>query len=179
MAIVKSFAIAAALLGAGASMAMAQKGPAASAPSGAAQQNCAGIRQGVTECSTAQVAAPGETSKGTPLNPASKATRMHGSDTVILSDRQRDMVWNELAKQATNQTAPGFDPATGTFVPDSVKIERVPDAVATDVPALQPYSFAMVDHSLLIVDPTNKVIADVVTQGSSTQGSSTQGSSSD
>jgi hypothetical protein len=169
MAIVKSFAIMAALLAGGTSMAIAQNSPAASAPSGAAQQNCAGIRDGVTECSTAPVP---ENSKGTPLVPGSTAIRMHGSDTVILSDRQRNMVWNELGKQATNQTAPGFEAATGTFVPDSVKIERVPDAVATDVPSLQPYSFAMVGHSLLIVDPTNKVIADVVTQGSSTEGSS-------
>jgi Protein of unknown function (DUF1236) len=83
------------------------------------------------------------------------------------------MAWKELSKQATNQNAPGFTAATGTFVPDSVKIERVPDTVANDVRSLQPYSFAMVDHSLLIVDPTNKVIADVVTQGSSTHGSST------
>lgn len=164
MAIVKSLAIVAALLAGGTSMAIAQNGPAASAPSGAAQKNCAGIRNGMVECSTAPVP---ENSKGTPLNPASTAIRMHGSDTVILSDSQRKMVWNELSKQATNQTAPGFAAATGTFVPDSVKIERVPDTVATDVPSLQPYSFAMVDHSLLIVDPTNKVIADVVTQGSS------------
>jgi hypothetical protein len=163
MAIVQSFAFVAALLAGATSMAIAQHGPAASAPSGAAQQNCAGIRQGVTECSTAPV--PGN-SKGTPLNPTSTAVRMHGSDTVILSDRQRNMVWSELGKQATNQTAPGFQAATGTFAPDSVKIKRVPDTVANDVPSLQPYSFAMVDHRLLIVDPTNKVIAGVVTKRS-------------
>jgi hypothetical protein len=179
MAIVKSFAIAAALLAAATSMAIAQNGPAPSASPGAAKQNCAGIRQGLTECSPAQVAAPGETSsstgqvaapgessKGTPLNPAFQATRMHGSDTVILSDSQRKMAWNELSQQATNQNAPGFEAATGTFVPDTVKIEPVPDDVANDVLPLQPYSFAMVDHSLLIVDPTNKVIAAVVTKPS-------------
>jgi hypothetical protein len=164
MATLKSFAIVAALLAGGTSMAIAQNGPAASAPSGAAKQNCAGIRNGLTECSTNQTSATGQ---GTSQTAAAAAVPMHGSDTVILSASQRIAVWNDLSKQATNQSAPGFAASTGTFVPDNVKIEPVPDRVATDVPALQPYGFAMVDHSLLIVDPTNKVIADVVTRGSS------------
>jgi hypothetical protein len=167
MAIVKSFAIVAALLAGGTSMAIAQNGPAgpaAPAPSGATKQTCAGIRQGLTECSKTGMSA---TSKATPQQAASAAAPMHGSDTVILSAAQRRTVWNDLSKQATNQNAAGFAAATGTFVPNNVKIQPVPDKVATDVPALQPYDFAMVDHSLVIVDPTNKVIADVVTKGRS------------
>ena len=35
---------------------------------------------------------------------------------------------------------------------------------ATDVPSLRPYDFAIVDHKLVIVDPSNKVIADVLTK---------------
>jgi hypothetical protein len=29
---------------------------------------------------------------------------------------------------------------------------------------LRPYNYAMIDHKLVIVDPTNKVIADVLTK---------------
>jgi hypothetical protein len=163
MATLKSFAIVAALLAAGTSMAIAQNGPAASAPSGANKQQCAGIRQGLTECRTTHMAA---TSRGTAQTAASAVTPMHGSDTVILSAAQRRTVWNDLSKQATNQNAAGFEATTGTFVPNTVKIEPVPGKVAAGVPSLQPYDFAMVDHSLVIVDPTNKVIADVVTKPS-------------
>jgi Protein of unknown function (DUF1236) len=90
------------------------------------------------------------------------ATEMHGSDTVILSAAQRKAVWNDLSKQATNQSASGFDAVTGTFVPSSVKIEPIPSKATANNPELRPYNYAMVDHDLVIVDPTNKVIVDVL-----------------
>ena len=33
-----------------------------------------------------------------------------------------------------------------------------------EFPSLKPYDFAMVDHKLVIVDPSNKVIADVLSK---------------
>jgi hypothetical protein len=45
-----------------------------------------------------------------------------------------------------------------------VKLQPIPSKVAADVPSLQPYDFAMVGHKLVIVDPSNKVIADVLTK---------------
>jgi Protein of unknown function (DUF1236) len=95
---------------------------------------------------------------------ASAATAMQGTDTVILSAAQRSAVWNDLSKQATNQNAAGFDATIGTFVPSTVKTEPMPSKTAADVPSLRPYNFAMVDHKLVIVDPSNKVIADVLTK---------------
>jgi hypothetical protein len=94
---------------------------------------------------------------------ASAATAMHPSDTVILSAAQRSTVWNDLSKQATNQNAAGFDATIGTFVPNTVKIEPIPSKTAADIPSLRSYGFAMVGHKLVIVDPSNKVIADVLT----------------
>jgi hypothetical protein len=95
---------------------------------------------------------------------ASAATAMHPSDTVILSAAQRSAVWNDINKQATNQNAAGFDATVGTFVPGTVKIEQMPSKAAANIPSLRPYDFAMVDHKLVIVDPSNKVIADVLTK---------------
>jgi hypothetical protein len=88
---------------------------------------------------------------------------MHGTDTVILSAAQRKAVWNDL-KQATDQNASGFNAEIGTFLPISVKIEPIPSKAAANNPQLQPYDYAMVDHYLVIVDPINKVIADVLTK---------------
>ena len=95
---------------------------------------------------------------------ASAATAMHGTDTVILSAAQRKAVWNDLSKQATNQNASGFNAEIGTFVPSSVKIESMPSKATANIPSLRPYDYAMVDHKLVIVDPSNKVIADVLTK---------------
>jgi hypothetical protein len=92
------------------------------------------------------------------------------SDTVILSAPQRSAVWKDLSKRATNQDAAGFDATIGTFVPETVKIEPIPSNVTANDPSLKPYYFAMVDHKLVIVDPSNKVIADVLTQSDSERG---------
>jgi Protein of unknown function (DUF1236) len=93
---------------------------------------------------------------------ASAATAMHPSDTIILSDSQRRAVWNDLSKQATNQNAAGFNATIGAFVPNTVKIAPMPSKTAANIPSLRQYDFAMVGHKLVIVDPSNKVIADVL-----------------
>ena len=103
---------------------------------------------------------------GTPLAIAQNGA----SDTVILSAAQRSAVWKDLSKQATNQDAADFDATIGTFVPETVKIEPIPSNVTANDPLLKPYYFAMVDHKLVIVDPSNKVIADVLTQSNSERG---------
>jgi hypothetical protein len=161
MTSVKSFAIVAALLAGGTSLALAQNGPQAPAPSPATKDQCAGIRQGLVECHKMHMAAAN--GSGTSEQAASAATPMHGSDTVILSAAQRRAVWNALSK-STDQNATGLNAAVGTFVPKTVKIKPIPGKVTADNPSLKPYDFAMVDHKLVIVDPTNKVIADVVTK---------------
>lgn len=165
MTTLKSVAMVAALLAGGTSLALAQTSPSAAGgaagnPSQATKHNCVGIRHGMVEChNTKQLAANGN---GASEKAASPASSMHGTDTVILSAAQRRALWNDLSKQATNQSASGFAAQIGTFVPGSVKIEPIPGKAAANNPQLQPYDYAMVDHDLVIVDPANKVIADVV-----------------
>jgi len=102
--------------------------------------------------------------QGTSKTVSENGPPMHGSDTVILSAAQRRAVWNDLSKQATHQNAARFNPAIGTFVPNNVKIEPMPSKVTAKNPSLRPYGFAMVDHKLVIADPSNKVIADVLSK---------------
>jgi Protein of unknown function (DUF1236) len=160
MTTLKSLAIFASLLAGGTSLAIAQNGPQTPPTTGTKHQ-CVGIRHGLTECRTIHMSA---NSKGTSNMAASQQTALHGTDTVILSAAQRRTVWNDLSKQATNQNAAGFDARIGTFVPNTVKIEPMPSKVTANNPSLRPYDFAMVDHKLVIVDPSNKVIADVLTK---------------
>jgi Protein of unknown function (DUF1236) len=93
---------------------------------------------------------------------ASAATAMHPSDTLILSSTQRSTVWRDLSKQATNQNAAGFNATIGAFVPNTVKLKPMPSKTAADIPSLRRYDYAMVGHRLVIVDPSNKVIANVL-----------------
>jgi hypothetical protein len=145
MTTLKSFAIVAALLAGGTSLAIAQN--ASQTPPTTGPKHQAANSEG--------------TSKATSENGSSA---MHGSDTVILSAAQRRAIWNDLSKQATNQNAAGFNAEIGTFVPNTVKIEPMPSKVTANNPSLQPYDFAMVNHKLVIVDPSNKVIADILSK---------------
>jgi hypothetical protein len=101
---------------------------------------------------------------GTSLAFAAGTEMKNGSDTVILTAAQRSAIWKDLSKQATNQNAAGFDATIGTVVPNTIKLERIPGDVAANNPSLGRYDFAMVDDKIVIVDPSNKLIADVWTQ---------------
>jgi hypothetical protein len=48
-------------------------------------------------------------------------------------------------------------------IPDSVTAAAVPSKAARSVPSLQPYDFVMVQGKLLIVNPSDKKIAEVIT----------------
>jgi hypothetical protein len=171
MTTLNRLAIVAALFAGGTSLAMAQTTPvippatggAAGSTAHATKYNCVGARHGLVECHTKQMAAnTSANDNGASETAASSTSGLHGTDTVILSAAQRKAVWNDLSKQATNQNASGFNAETGTFVPSSVKIEPIPSKATANNSQLRPYDYAMVDHYLVIVDPTNKVIADVM-----------------
>ena len=95
--------------------------------------------------------------------PNSTTMAQPASDTLSLTSAQQKTVWNDLHGQATEQKAPsGFNATIGAIVPSTVKTEPVPSKAATSVPALKSFNFAMVDGKLLIVNPSDKKIVDVI-----------------
>jgi hypothetical protein len=99
---------------------------------------------------------------------AASAATMPGlakaSDTLNLSSRQQKTAWNDLYMPSLNQRAPsGFNTIVGAVLPDSVTTAVVPSKAAQAVPSLRPYDFAMVQRKLVIVNPSDKKIAEVIT----------------
>ena len=91
------------------------------------------------------------------------STMAQPAGTLSLTSAQQKTVWNDLHGQATEQKAPsGFNATVGAIVPSTVKTEPVPRKAATSVPALKSFNFAMVDGKLLIVNPSDKKIVDVI-----------------
>jgi Protein of unknown function (DUF1236) len=87
------------------------------------------------------------------------------SDALALSDAQRQAAWQDLYMDSLNQsTPPGFDAVVGATVPNTIVIVPVTAQAGSDVPALKPYSFAMVQKKLVIVNPSNRKIANVIAQ---------------
>lgn len=81
------------------------------------------------------------------------------TDTINLTIRQRKVAWNDLHGQ-TEQKAPlSFHATTGATVPSAIKLQPVPSKLASAVPSLKSYDFAMIRGKLVIVDPSNKKVA--------------------
>jgi len=98
---------------------------------------------------------------------ASAATKMAqpASDSLSLSSTQQHAAWKDLYVESLNQNAPsGFKATVGAVMPNGVEIAPVTSKTASDVPALKPYDFAMLQHKLLIVNPSDKKIAEVITR---------------
>jgi hypothetical protein len=97
---------------------------------------------------------------------ASAATMSHAAkagDTLGLTSTQQKTAWNDLYMKSMNQTAPsGFDPVVGAVVPNSVTTAPVPPKAASAVPALRPYAFAQLQNKVVIVNPSDKKIAEVI-----------------
>lgn len=109
---------------------------------------------GVTAASAAGMSHPSSTS--TMSRPA--------SDTLSLTATQRKTAWNDLSRAAAKQNSPSsFNARVGSVLPSTLKIEPVPSKAAKAIPSLRPYDFAMVRGKLLIVNPSDKKIADVIT----------------
>jgi hypothetical protein len=87
------------------------------------------------------------------------------TDMLKLSDAQRKMAWQDLYMDSLNQdTPPGFNAVVGATVPNTIVIAPVTAQAGSDVPALKPYGFAMVQKKLVIVNPGSRKIANVIAQ---------------
>ena len=85
------------------------------------------------------------------------------SDKLSLSSRQQKTAWNDIYMKSMYETVPsGFNPVVGAVVPESVTIVPVPPKAASAVPTLKPYDFAQLQNKLVIVNPSDKKIAEVI-----------------
>jgi len=111
----------------------------------------------VTGAAAASAASMSQSSSGSTMaRPA--------NDTLDLTSTQRKTAWNDLSKSAAKQNEQkGFNARVGIVVPATLKIEPVPSSVATSIPRLRPYDFAMVEGKLVIVNPSDKKIVEVIT----------------
>jgi hypothetical protein len=95
---------------------------------------------------------------------AAGMTQASPSDTLSLSSTQQKAVWKDLYMPELNQGVPsGFTARVGAIVPKSVTTAPVNTKAAEAVPALKPYRFAMVLKKLVIVNPSDHKIAQVIT----------------
>ncbi len=107
---------------------------------------------------SAASAAPMESTKASGQRMAPLA-----SDTLTLSTAQQKTAWHDLYTGALNQKTPsGFNAAVGATLPNNIVTAPVTARAANDVPALKPYKFAMLQKKIVIVNPSDGKIAEVI-----------------
>ncbi len=93
----------------------------------------------------------------------SAATAGQPGDTLSLTHYEKKLVWQELHRQAIHHYGvPWFEPIDRWALPNTITIKPVTNRIARDVPALAPYDFAIVQGMLLIVNPTDHVVVEVI-----------------
>jgi len=87
------------------------------------------------------------------------------SDDFVLTGAQEQLLWQRLVRPNTGSTtAPsGLIAAVGATLPASVTLRALPATVTRQIPAVRPYKYAMLGKTLLIINPTDRVIVDVIT----------------
>ena len=97
-----------------------------------------------------------------------KATTGSAASTasqINLTSEQEKKLWDAVSTHAMKQNAPsGFDAAVGQTLPTSVTLRELPSEAQSAVPAAKPYHYAMVQDELLLVNPSDKKIVEVITQ---------------
>lgn len=97
-----------------------------------------------------------------------KSSKMPGAqsmatDNLSLTASQQKQAWNGIERQATKQNAPAsFAASVGATVPQEITLTAVPANVATELPKLRQYDYALVSNKLLIVNPKDKKIVEVI-----------------
>jgi hypothetical protein len=95
-----------------------------------------------------------------------------------LTANQQQTVSQGLAKSPSQPTPSGEQARVGKHVPDSMSPQAMPNNVTDQVPETKDLLFVKLPDRILLIDPDNKLVTQIVTDdNSSTTGSNTGGSS--
>jgi len=127
----------------------------------------AALVAGIGTASAADTHAKSDATSNMASNAMSKTSTMQSmaKDNLTLTRAQQRIAWKDLGKEASNQTAPSnFKASVGATIPGDVTIQAVPAKVAALVSSLKPYDYARLDNKLVIVNPNDKKVVDVISR---------------
>jgi hypothetical protein len=97
-----------------------------------------------------------------------------------LSANQQQTVSQGLASSPSQPAPSGEQPQVGNKLPDSMSAQSMPSNVTNQVPDTENLLFVKLPDRIVLIDPDNKLVTQIVmdntTTGSSTTGSNTGGS---
>ena len=104
---------------------------------------------------------------------AAAAGPFRASDDLVLTGAQERLIWRRLAAQnipntgkqsASRAAVPSAVALFGEAVPPSVTLRALPANVTGQIPMVKPYAYTILGKQLLIVNPADRKVVDVITQ---------------
>ena len=107
------------------------------------------------------------------LAPANNAGPwLETSETLNLTGAQEQVLWQTVDKQTTREQTGQktratdvplrFEPEVGAVVPTAIALRAFPSRVTGRIPMVRHYDYAVQGSNLLIVNPADKKIVDVI-----------------
>lgn len=88
-----------------------------------------------------------------------------GTTDLKLSADQKHTIYLSISNQQQKETPPPtFGAAVGAIVPPSINLQPLPKTVLELVPRMQNYEYAMVANQVLLVDPKNRQVVDIINE---------------
>jgi hypothetical protein len=95
---------------------------------------------------------------------AETGTPLRISDNLVLTGAQENLIWQRLARRASAVAAmpAGFQPSLYGVVPPSVALHPLPSELTRQIPMVSPYEYATLGNLVLIVNPADRTIVDII-----------------
>ena len=98
------------------------------------------------------------------LGPADPALSQSPLPPLKLDASQRQIIWENIWRNANGSVPIGFGAAVGTRVPAAIKLQPMPQNVSDLIPAVRAFAYARTRNQILIVDPTQRTVVGVINQ---------------
>ena len=88
---------------------------------------------------------------------------MQPKNSLSLTRQQQRTAFRDISREASSQSAPSsFSASVGATIPGDINIQPVPAKLAARVSSLKPYDYALLPDHLLIVNPNDKKVVEVI-----------------
>lgn len=100
--------------------------------------------------------------QGIPAHPGTE-TNPAAMPDLKLTAEQRQTIYTSISNQKQKETAPpNFQATVGAVVPTSIETQPLPKTIVELLPTLKDYEYAMVANQVLLVDPKNKQVIEII-----------------
>jgi hypothetical protein len=94
---------------------------------------------------------------------AERLSPFRASDDFVLTGAQESLIWHAVSRQSgQGANTSGFNASLYTAVPSSIVLHSLPSAVTGQIPMVRPYEYATQGGALLIVNPADRKIVDII-----------------